>query len=126
MLRVSVEKLGIVLVRLLFYVSGLFPLATFNILSLFCRLCFDYYVVRGFSFLIQSNWCSISFFYIIGMSFFRLEKFSSMILLKIFSGPWSWDSSPSSIPVILLLDLFIVSQISWIFCIRDFFFFFFF
>jgi len=32
-----------------------------------------------------------------GMSFFRLGKFSSMILLKIFAGPLSWESSLSSI-----------------------------
>jgi hypothetical protein len=41
-------------------------------------------------------------------------------LLKIFSGPWSCDSSPSSIPIILRLGLLMVSQISWIFCVRNF------
>jgi hypothetical protein len=33
--------------------------------------------------------------------FFRLEKFSSTFLLKIFTGPLSWESSFSSIPIIL-------------------------
>jgi hypothetical protein len=43
-----------------------------------------------------------------GTLFFRLGKFSFMILLKIFSGPLTWVSSHSSIPIILRLDLFIV------------------
>uniref|UniRef100_A0A0V1KHP0 Uncharacterized protein n=1 Tax=Trichinella nativa TaxID=6335 RepID=A0A0V1KHP0_9BILA len=29
-----------------------------------------------------------------------------MILLKMFSGPWSWDSSSSSIPIILRFNIF--------------------
>jgi len=44
-----------------------------------------------------------------GISFFRLGKFSSMILLKIFTGPLSWESSLSSIPIILRFDLLIES-----------------
>jgi hypothetical protein len=32
-----------------------------------------------------------------GISFFRLRKFSSIILLKIFSGPLHWESSLSSV-----------------------------
>ena len=43
--------------------------------------------------------------------------FSCMILLEIFSGPRSCDSLPSSIPIILRLDLFIVFQM---FCVRKF------
>ena len=38
-----------------------------------------------------------------------------MILLKIFSGTVSWESSPFSIPIILRFGFFIVSQISWMF-----------
>ena len=34
------------------------------------------------------------------ISFFRLGTFSSIILLKIFTGSLSWDSSLSSIPTI--------------------------
>jgi hypothetical protein len=56
----------------------------------------------------------------IDISFFRLGKWSSIILLKIFSGPWSCGSSPSSIPIIHRLDLFMVSQIFWMFCVRNF------
>jgi hypothetical protein len=36
-----------------------------------------------------------------GISFFRLGKFSSIILLKIFTGPLSWESLLSSIPITL-------------------------
>jgi hypothetical protein len=38
------------------------------------------------------------------ISFFRSVKFSSMILLKIFSGPLNWEASSSSIPIILMFD----------------------
>jgi hypothetical protein len=41
-----------------------------------------------------------------------------MTLLKIFSGSWNWDSSPPSIP--RRLGLFMISQISWLFCVRNF------
>ena len=55
-----------------------------------------------------------------GISFFRLGKFSSIILLKIFTGPLSWESSLSSIPIILRFGLLIVSWISWMFWVRSF------
>jgi hypothetical protein len=42
-----------------------------------------------------------------------------MILLKIFSGPEA-ETSHSSIPIILMLGLFIVFQIFWIFWVRNF------
>jgi hypothetical protein len=49
-----------------------------------------------------------------------------MILLKMFSSPLTWDSSPYSIPTIFRFDIFIVS---WMFVLGFytlFFFFFFF
>jgi hypothetical protein len=55
-----------------------------------------------------------------GISFFRVGKFSSIILLKIFIGPLSWESLLSSIPIILRLGLLIVSWISWMFWVRSF------
>jgi hypothetical protein len=55
-----------------------------------------------------------------GISFFRLEKFSSIILLKIFTGPLSLESSLSSIPIIHSFGLPIVSWISWMFLVRTF------
>jgi hypothetical protein len=51
---------------------------------------------------------------------FRLGKFSSIILFKIFTGPLSWESSLSSIPIILRFSLLIVSWVSWMFCVRSF------
>ena len=54
-----------------------------------------------------------------GISFFRVGKFSS-ILLKIFTGPLSWESSLSSIPIIFRFGLLIVSWISWMFWLRSF------
>jgi hypothetical protein len=57
-----------------------------------------------------------------GIFLFRLGKFSSIILLKIFTGPLSWKSSPFSIPIILRFCLLIglKSWISWIFRSRIF------
>lgn len=59
----------------------------------------------------------------IGISFLRAGKFSSMILLRIFSVPLSWDSYSSFIPVIVEFGLFIVSQIYCMLFARSFFFF---
>ena len=54
-----------------------------------------------------------------GISFFKLGKFSSIILLKIFTGPLSLESLLSSIPVFLRFGLLIVSWISWMFWVRS-------
>uniref|UniRef100_A0A8C6MR47 Uncharacterized protein n=1 Tax=Mus spicilegus TaxID=10103 RepID=A0A8C6MR47_MUSSI len=56
----------------------------------------------------------------LGIFCFRLGKFSSIILLKIFTGPLSWESSLSSIAIILRFGLFILSWISWMFWVRSF------
>jgi len=55
-----------------------------------------------------------------GISYFRLGKFSSIILLNIFTDPLCWESSISSIPIILRFDLLIVSWISCMFWARSF------
>jgi len=52
--------------------------------------------------------------------FFRLGKFSSIVLLKIFTGSLSWESSVSSIPIILRFVLLILSWLSRMFWIRSF------
>ena len=43
-----------------------------------------------------------------------------MILLKIFYGPLTWDSPLSSIPITGKFGLFLVPQISLMFCVRSF------
>jgi hypothetical protein len=55
----------------------------------------------------------------IGISFFRLCKFLSIILLKIFTGSLSWKCSLSSIHIILRFHLLIVSWISWMVWVRS-------
>jgi len=50
-----------------------------------------------------------------GISFFCLGKFSFIMLLNVFTGPLSWESSLSSIPVVLQFDLLIVYSISCMF-----------
>jgi hypothetical protein len=52
------------------------------------------------------------------ISFFRLGKFFSIILLKIFTGPLSWESLLSSIPIILRFLVLILFWISWMFWVR--------
>jgi hypothetical protein len=91
-----------------FYVTWPFSLTAFNILFLFCEFCFDYYVIRGLSFLVQSVWCSVGFLYVYDQLFFRLGEFSSMILLKMFSGPLSREPLFSFIPIIFRFGLFLV------------------
>ena len=56
----------------------------------------------------------------VGISFFRLGEFSSIILLKIFTGSFSWESLFFSVPIILRFGLFIASWISWMFGVRSF------
>jgi len=73
----------------------------------------------GLSLLVQSIWSSVGFLYVYG-HLFRLGKFSSTILLNIFTGPLSWESSFSTIPIILWFDLLIVSWTSCMFCARNF------
>jgi len=73
-----------------------------------CIWYFDYYVTGGIFFLVQTIWTSVGFLYVYG-NLFRLGKFSSIILLKIFTGPLSLKSLRSSISIILRFTLLIVS-----------------
>jgi hypothetical protein len=54
----------------------------------------------------------------VGISFFRLRMFTSLVLLKIFPGPLRWKSYFSSIHTILRFGLLIVFWISWMFWVR--------
>jgi hypothetical protein len=53
--------------------------------------CLDYYVTEAVSFLAQSISSSVGFLFFHGQhfTFFKLGKFSSIIFLKIFTGPLS-------------------------------------
>ena len=74
-------------------------------------------MIKGISFLVQSGVLQSSYTFI-GISFFRLGKFSYMILLSMFTVSLSWTSS-YSIPIILGFRLFMVSQISSMFYVRS-------
>jgi len=63
---------------------------------------------------------SLSMCMFVYISSFRLGKFSSIILLKIFTDPLRCESSLSSIPIILRFYHLIVSWISWMFWFRRF------
>ena len=54
--------------------------------------------------------CKIHICLCIGISSFRLVKFSSIILLKTLSGLYSWNFIPSFIPLILRFVLLTLSQ----------------
>jgi hypothetical protein len=66
---------------------GLFPLSIF--LVFLCSVVFVFWLLmlRGFSFLVHSSWCSILFLYVYRHPILYVPKFSSMILLGIFSLP---------------------------------------
>ena len=80
---------------------AIFPLQILILFLCSVHLVFDYYVTRGFSFLVPFIWCSIGFLYIYGHLFLRLRKFSSKILLRTFSNPLNLESLLSSIDIFL-------------------------
>jgi hypothetical protein len=68
--RVFVEKSDVILIGLPFYFTCPFPLQLLIILSLSCAFSvLLIYVTGGFSFPVQSVWCSVGFFNIYGYLF---------------------------------------------------------
>jgi hypothetical protein len=112
----SGEKSAVILIDLPLFVTWPFSLTAFNILSLFNAfvvliiMCQD--ESPPLSSLLKVLQASCMF---MGISPFRLGKFSSIFLLKIFTGPLSWQSLHSSIPIILRFGLLIVFWTSWMF-----------
>ena len=88
---VSVVKSGVILIGLSLHVTSPSSLTGLNIISLNCA--FSAYVAEGICFLVQYIWSSID------ISFFRLGKISSVILLKILTGPLGWEFLLSSLPI---------------------------
>lgn len=117
--RVSMQKPSVILVGLSLYVSWPLSLTAFNVLYLL--YVFSCFLMWQEDFLFWSSLFDVLYdsCALIGISFFRLGK-CSMILLKTFSVSFTWVSSPSSIPIIFRLGLFMVSQISWKCCVRIF------
>jgi hypothetical protein len=67
--RVSIEMSVVILIGLPLYVTWPLSLTAFNITSLFFAFSgFDYYMARGFSFLVQSILSSLGFLYITTIS----------------------------------------------------------
>jgi hypothetical protein len=98
-----------------------FPLTSFNILSWFSTfvvliiMCLEGFLFWSSLFGVLEASCMF-----MGISFFRLGKFSSIILLKIFIGPLTWESSHSSIPIIFRFCFLLESWIYWMFWVRIF------
>jgi hypothetical protein len=66
-------------------------------------------MVGEFSFLFQSAWCSISFLYVYSHLFLLVRGvFFYYFVEDFFSGPLSWESSLSSIPIILFFFVLFV------------------
>ena len=89
-LKFSIENSGVILISLPLCVHWSFPLTTYNLFFFVLYLyCFDYYMMGEISFLVQF----VCFLYIMDICFFGLGKFTSIILLKIFTGPLNCEYS---------------------------------
>lgn len=64
--------------------------------------------MRGFSFLVPFVRCSVGYLYLYGRLFLQVGDDFFYDLLKMFSGPLSWESL-FSIPINLRFGLFVVS-----------------
>jgi hypothetical protein len=73
-----------------------------------------------FSFLVQSIWCSISFLYICCHLFLHVKEAFFYNFVEDIFRVLNWESFISNIIIIISFDLFIVSKISWMFCVRYF------
>lgn len=119
--RLTIEKSGVILIDLSLYITFSFSLVDFIILSLFWMfsilIVYREYFIFCFSLFTILVVSCIS----IGISFLMLENFSSTFCWNYFLCIWL-NFSPFPIPIILRFDLFVVSQIFYVFyakCILD-------
>ena len=85
-----------------------------------CIWIFNYYVTGEIYFLVHQFGVLEASCIFMGISFFKLGRFSSIILSNIFAGPLNWESVLSSIPIILMFQSFHCSWVSWMFWVRNF------
>ena len=104
----------VILIVISLYATLHFPLTVHNILSLFCAFSVLIIMLQE-EFLFWSSILRVlkASRMFMGMPFFQLGKFFSIILLKIFTSPLSWKSSFSSISIILRFGLLILYWILW-------------
>lgn len=115
---VSIEKSGVILISLSLYVT-LLALLSFQLSTSFlCSKCLAIWLLCGEATFFSGPTYLVFCKLLLHISFFRLGKFSSLILLNVFSEPLSLDSS-FSIPIILRFGPFIAFQTSQMFCVRD-------
>ena len=108
--RVSVEKSADSLMGVPLYVICHFPLVAFDILSLpliFVSSRIMHLVVFLLGFILPGTLCASWTW--LTISFPTLGKFSTIISLSIFSGPFS-HSSPSGTPIMWMLVCLMLSQ----------------
>jgi hypothetical protein len=85
--RNSGEKSGVIQIGLPLYATWPFFLYCFQYsVFILCLLCSDYKVLGVISSLVQSICNSVDLLYFMCISFFRLGKISSIILLKVLMG----------------------------------------
>lgn len=116
--KASIEKLGVILISLSLYFTWSLSLAGFTIPCLFWLLMVLIILYqRDFLF-----WPSILIvlyvsYTLISISYFRLGKFSSIILLQFFFCAFDLCTS-FSLPI--RFSLLIISELSWVFCAWNF------
>lgn len=109
--RISIETTGVIPYMLFI----LFPFKLLTFFLLFCMFTVWITTYNG-ELLFQPMLFGVLYmsYNLIVTSFFKLEKFSSITLLKLFSMPLTWVSFLTSILIINKFCLFIVFLISWI------------
>lgn len=97
--RASIEKLAVILMNFLLYVSCLFLLmfSIFFLCSTVYLVFLNNDILWGTSFLFLSIWCSFCFLYLYGYILFSLGKHSSIIFLKTWPTLLWWDYYFSSL-----------------------------
>lgn len=109
-------KLKLKLIGLSLYVNLSFPHISFNILYVL-EILFWFYVLWRVFFLDSLFGVLYACCTYIGASFFRLQNFPDMILLKVYIfSIWPSIFSPSSISIFHRLSLLNISKIYWMIC----------
>ena len=104
--RLSIKKSGLILIGLPLYITWSFPLAAFNIFSLFCMFSV-LMIMYQVDFIFWSNLFGALYvsYTLIDTFIFRLENVSSMIKLKLFCVSLTRVSSLSPITIIFTLKV---------------------
>jgi hypothetical protein len=90
------------------YIICFFSVIAFNILSLFSVLVV--LMLWGGSIVVKTVWCPGGFLYLNGQSFLAIWEIFCYYCIEYITYPFSFTSSPSSVPMILRFGLLMESQ----------------